>query len=46
MAPTCIPIRIVVDPTRVIWQIPKGLRGFNFWGTRSDAPSFPADLIA
>ncbi len=32
---------ISVDAGREIWRIPKGLRGFNFWGTRSDAAFFP-----
>lgn len=33
--------RISVDATRDLWAVPKGLRGFNFWGTRSDKAFFP-----
>lgn len=32
---------IWVDAGREQWEIPAGLRGFNFWGTRSDEAFFP-----
>lgn len=32
--------RIGVDAGREVWRVPRGLRGFNFWGTRSDAAFF------
>ncbi len=36
-----LPARIDVDAGQVRWRIPAGLRGFNFWGTRSDAAFMP-----
>src|SRR6476661_4536946 len=35
------PAQIVVQAGRELWRIPPGVRGFNFWGTRSDAAFMP-----
>src|SRR5438105_1015146 len=35
------PAQIAVQAGRELWRIPPGLRGFNFWGTRSDAAFMP-----
>src|SRR6476620_3942665 len=36
-----MPAQIAVQPGRELWRIPPGIRGFNFWGTRSDAAFMP-----
>src|SRR4051812_38675526 len=35
------PAQIAVQASRELWRIPPGVRGFNFWGTRSDAAFMP-----
>jgi hypothetical protein len=35
------PAQIAVQASRELWRIPPSLRGFNFWGTRSDAAFMP-----
>jgi hypothetical protein len=35
------PAQIAVQAGRELWRIPPGVRGFNFWGTRSDAAFTP-----
>jgi hypothetical protein len=35
------PAQIAVQAGRELWRIPPGVRGFNFWGTRSDAAFMP-----
>jgi hypothetical protein len=35
------PAQIAVQAGREIWRIPASVRGFNFWGTRSDAAFMP-----
>ena len=35
------PAHIAVEAGRELWRIPPGVRGFNFWGTRSDAAFMP-----
>src|SRR3954453_22947332 len=35
------PAQIAVEAGRELWRIPPGVRGFNFWGTRSDAAFMP-----
>src|SRR5215211_5007202 len=35
------PAQIVVQAGRELWRIPPGVRGFNFWGTRSDVAFMP-----
>jgi hypothetical protein len=35
------PAQIAVQAGRELWRIPPSLRGFNFWGTRSDAAFMP-----
>ena len=35
------PAQITVQADRELWRIPPGVRGFNFWGTRSDAAFMP-----
>ncbi|MDQ2996239.1 MAG: hypothetical protein M3R61_04175 [Chloroflexota bacterium] len=35
------PAQIVVQAGRELWRIPPSVRGFNFWGTRSDAAFMP-----
>src|SRR3954470_10576876 len=35
------PAQITVQANRELWRIPPGVRGFNFWGTRSDAAFMP-----
>src|SRR4051812_10673509 len=35
------PAQIAVQAGRELWRIPPGVRGFNFWGTRSDAAFIP-----
>src|SRR6478672_7592751 len=35
------PAQITVQAGRELWRIPPGVRGFNFWGTRSDAAFMP-----
>src|SRR6476659_4616523 len=35
------PVQIAVQAGRELWRIPPGVRGFNFWGTRSDAAFMP-----
>ena len=35
------PAQIVVQAERELWRIPASVRGFNFWGTRSDAAFMP-----
>src|SRR5215217_5265870 len=36
-----MPAQIAVQAGRELWRIPPGVRGFNFWGTRSDAAFMP-----
>src|SRR6476659_5054158 len=36
------PAQIAVEAGRELWRIPPTVRGFNFWGTRSDAAFMPA----
>src|SRR4026208_2598433 len=35
------PAQIAVQAGRELWRIPPSVRGFNFWGTRSDAAFMP-----
>ena len=35
------PARIAVQAGQELWRIPPTVRGFNFWGTRSDAAFMP-----
>src|SRR3954471_16726725 len=35
------PAQIAIGAGRVVWNIPPGVRGFNFWGTRSDTAFMP-----
>ncbi len=35
------PAQIAVQAGGELWRIPPGVRGFNFWGTRSDAAFMP-----
>src|SRR5215203_5860777 len=35
------PAQISVQAGRELWRIPPSVRGFNFWGTRSDAAFMP-----
>jgi hypothetical protein len=35
------PARIAVQAGQELWRIPASVRGFNFWGTRSDAAFMP-----
>src|SRR5688500_9861441 len=35
------PAQIAVQASHELWRIPSSLRGFNFWGTRSDAAFMP-----
>lgn len=39
--PGATPAQIAVQAGQELWRIPPGLRGFNFWGTRSDAAFMP-----
>jgi hypothetical protein len=36
-----VPAQIAVQAGQELWRIPAGVRGFNFWGTRSDAAFMP-----
>src|SRR6476469_6998220 len=35
------PAQVAVQAGRELWRIPPSVRGFNFWGTRSDAAFMP-----
>lgn len=35
------PARVAVDAGRDLWRVPSTMRGFNFWGTRSDDAFMP-----
>jgi hypothetical protein len=39
--PGATPARIAVQAGQELWRIPPTVRGFNFWGTRSDALFMP-----